>query len=65
MVLNDDMMMLRCSNNTFILHLHEEAKVGEHGKSAILDLLHAQLSEAVGVISKAQGVKCLTCKSPE
>ena len=40
--------------------LHKEAEHGEHGQAAILDLLHAQLCEAVGVIGQAQGVKGLS-----
>lgn len=42
-------------------HLHEEAEVGEHSKAAVLDLLDAQLSEGVGVVSQAKGVKGLAC----
>ena len=40
--------------------LDEEAEHGEHGESAILDLLNLKLSECVGVVSKAQGVEGLT-----
>ena len=40
--------------------LHEESEHGEHGESAILDLLHLELSESIGVVSKAQGVEGLT-----
>ena len=41
--------------------LHEEAEHGEHGQAAVLDLLHLQLSEGVGVVSQTQGVKGTTC----
>mmetsp|Transcript_15040 Transcript_15040/g.45440 ORF Transcript_15040/g.45440 Transcript_15040/m.45440 type:complete len:200 (+) Transcript_15040:242-841(+) len=37
--------------------LYKKAKHGEHGKAPILDLLHLELSEGVGVIGKAQGVE--------
>ena len=37
--------------------LDEETQVGEHGKTAVLDLLHAQLGEGVGVVSQTQGVE--------
>jgi hypothetical protein len=40
--------------------LHEEAEHGEHSQAAVLDLLHAQLCKAVGVVSQAQGVKGLS-----
>ena len=39
--------------------LDEEAEGGEHGEASVLDLLHLELSEGVGVISQAQGVKGL------
>ena len=39
--------------------LHEEAKHGEHGEAAVLDLLHLELSQGVGVLGQAQGVKVL------
>ncbi|URD96695.1 hypothetical protein MUK42_36907 [Musa troglodytarum] len=37
--------------------LHEEAEHGEHGKAAVLDLLHLELREGVGVVGQAQGVE--------
>lgn len=40
--------------------LHEEAEHGEHGQAAVLDLLHTELCEAVGVVGQAQGVKGLS-----
>eukprot|EP00850_Spirogloea_muscicola_P006793 SM000033S12314 [mRNA] locus=s33:81073:84384:- [translate_table: standard] len=40
--------------------LHEEAEHGEHGKAAILDLLNLELSEGLGVISKAEGIEAAT-----
>lgn len=44
--------------------LDKEAEHGEHGKAAILDLLHPQLSEGVWVVSKAQRVEVVTtCRS--
>ena len=35
-----------------ITHLHVEPKAGEHGEAPVLDLLHLELSERVGVISQ-------------
>ena len=40
--------------------LNEESEHGNHGKTAVLDLLDLQLCEGVGVISQAQGVEGLT-----
>mmetsp|Transcript_36638 Transcript_36638/g.79000 ORF Transcript_36638/g.79000 Transcript_36638/m.79000 type:complete len:279 (-) Transcript_36638:28-864(-) len=40
--------------------LHVEAEHGEHGQAAVLDLLHLELSEGVGVVSQAQGVEGVT-----
>ena len=40
--------------------LHEEAEHGEHRKAAVLDLLHLQLGEGVGVVSQAEGIEALT-----
>ena len=37
--------------------LHKEAKHGEHGKTAVLDLLDLELRSGIRVISQAQGVK--------
>eukprot|EP00197_Chlamydomonas_leiostraca_P002959 CAMPEP_0202864532 /NCGR_PEP_ID=MMETSP1391-20130828/4724_1 /ASSEMBLY_ACC=CAM_ASM_000867 /TAXON_ID=1034604 /ORGANISM="Chlamydomonas leiostraca, Strain SAG 11-49" /LENGTH=91 /DNA_ID=CAMNT_0049544285 /DNA_START=144 /DNA_END=415 /DNA_ORIENTATION=+ len=37
--------------------LHEEAEAGEHGQAAVLQLLHLQLSQGVGVVSQTQGVE--------
>ena len=37
--------------------LDKKSEVGEHGEATVLDLFHAELSERVWVISKAQGVK--------
>mmetsp|Transcript_36641 Transcript_36641/g.79006 ORF Transcript_36641/g.79006 Transcript_36641/m.79006 type:complete len:284 (-) Transcript_36641:28-879(-) len=42
--------------------LHVEAEHGEHGQAAVLDLLHLQLSEGVGVVSQAQGVEVLATR---
>ena len=39
--------------------LDEEAKHGEHGEAAVLDLLDLELGEGVGVIGQAQGVEAL------
>ena len=41
--------------------LYEEAKHREHCKTAVLDLLHLELGEGVGVVCEAKGVKALTC----
>ena len=41
--------------------LHEEAEHGEHREAAVLDLLHLELRERVGVVREAQGVEALTC----
>lgn len=41
--------------------LDKEAKHGEHGEAAILDLLHLELSEGVGVVSQTKGVEALAC----
>ena len=40
--------------------LDEETEHGEHGEAAVLDLLDLELSESIGVVSKAQGVEGLT-----
>ena len=40
--------------------LGEEAEHGNHGETAVLDLLHLQFSKGVGVISQAQRVKVVT-----
>ena len=40
--------------------LDEEAEHGEHGEAAVLDLLHLQLSQGVGVLRQAQGVEGAT-----
>ena len=40
--------------------LDEETEHGEHGESAIFDLLHLKLGESIGVVSKAQGVEGTT-----
>ena len=40
--------------------LDEETEHGEHGETAVLDLLNLELSECVGVVSKAEGVESLT-----
>nr|GME07781.1 chlorophyll A-B binding protein of LHCII type 1 [Ipomoea batatas] len=40
--------------------LNEESQHGEHGKSAILDLLHLELSKSIWVVSEAQWVKVAT-----
>ena len=45
------------------LHLHKEAEVGEHGEAAVLELLHTQLSEGIGIVSKAQRVEGATCNT--
>ena len=37
--------------------LHEEAEGREQREAAVLDLLHLQLSEGLGVIGQAKGVK--------
>ncbi len=37
--------------------LHEESKHGEHGQSSVLQLLHLQLGECVGVVSQTQGIE--------
>ena len=44
-----------CESPTHSAHLHEEAEHGEHGEAAVLDLLHLQLSQGVGVVSQTQG----------
>jgi hypothetical protein len=41
------------------LYLHEVAEHGELSETAVLDLLHLQLSEGLWVISKAEGVEVL------
>eukprot|EP00667_Euglena_gracilis_P033860 EG_transcript_56698 len=40
--------------------LHEEAEDGHHGQPAVLDLLHLQLQECLGVIGQTQGVERAT-----
>nr|GMD08232.1 chlorophyll A-B binding protein of LHCII type 1-like [Ipomoea batatas] len=40
--------------------LNEEPEHGEHGKSAILDLLHLELGESLWVVSEAQWVEAAT-----
>nr|GMD06540.1 Pectate lyase [Ipomoea batatas] len=40
--------------------LNEESEHGEHGKSAILDLLDLELSESLWVVSEAQWVEAAT-----
>mmetsp|Transcript_5834 Transcript_5834/g.20430 ORF Transcript_5834/g.20430 Transcript_5834/m.20430 type:complete len:249 (+) Transcript_5834:916-1662(+) len=42
--------------------LNEESKHGNHGKTAVLDLLDLQLSEGVGIVSQAQRVKVVTTR---
>ena len=37
--------------------LHKVAEHGEHSETAILDFLHLELCECLGVVSKAEGVK--------
>uniref|UniRef100_J3L3K6 Uncharacterized protein n=1 Tax=Oryza brachyantha TaxID=4533 RepID=J3L3K6_ORYBR len=37
--------------------LDEEAEHGEHGEAAVLDLLHLELGERLGVIGQAEGVE--------
>lgn len=37
--------------------LHKEAKHGEHGKAAVLDLLHLELRKGLRVVSQAKGVE--------
>ena len=37
--------------------LHEETEHGEHGEAAVLELLHLELSEGVGVVSEAEGIE--------
>ena len=39
--------------------LHVEAEHGEHGEPPVLDLLHLELGEGVGVISQSEGVEGL------
>lgn len=51
--------------NRNIPHLHEEAEVGEHSEAAVLELLHAQLSEGIGIVSQAEGVEGATCKQTD
>ena len=34
-----------------------EAEHGEHGQAAVLDLLHLELSERIGVVSQVEGVE--------
>jgi hypothetical protein len=41
-------------------YLHEVSEHGELSEAAVLDLLHLELSEGVGVISKAEGVEGLS-----
>lgn len=43
-------------------HLDKEAKVGNHSKATILELLDTELCKAVGVISQTKGVEWATCK---
>ena len=38
-------------------HLDEEAQHGHHGEAPVLDLLHLQLGQGVGVVGQAEGVK--------
>ena len=40
--------------------LDEETKHGEHGETAVLDFLHLELSQCVGVVSETQGVEGTT-----
>ena len=40
--------------------LDEESEHGEHGESSVLDLLDLELGKGVWVVSKSQGVECLT-----
>ena len=40
--------------------LDEEAEHGEHGETAVLDLLNLELSGGIGVVSQAKGVKRTT-----
>ena len=40
--------------------LDKKSKHGEHGQSAVLDLLDLQLSKGVWVVSQSQGVKVVT-----
>ena len=40
--------------------LNEEAEHGEHGETSVFNFLDLELSERVGVVSKAQGVESLT-----
>ncbi len=42
--------------------LNKEAKHGEHGEAAVLDLLHLELSKGVGVVSQTKGVEALACR---
>jgi hypothetical protein len=40
--------------------LHEEASHGEHSQAAVLELLHLELGERIGIIGEAQGVEGTT-----
>eukprot|EP00959_Pyramimonas_sp_CCMP1952_P153872 3219213-Pyramimonas_sp.AAC.1 len=42
------------------LGLGGEAEHGNHGEAAVLDLLHAELSERIGVVSQTEGVELAT-----
>lgn len=39
------------------ISLDEESEHGEHGKTAVLDLLHLQELKGVGVLGKAKGIE--------
>ena len=39
--------------------LDEESEAGEHGEASVLDLLHLELSERLGIVTEAEGVKVL------
>nr|GMD08231.1 Pectate lyase [Ipomoea batatas] len=45
--------------------LNEESEHGEHGKSAILDLLHLELGKSLWVVSEAQWVEAATGVDPD
>ena len=40
--------------------LDEESEAREHGEASVLDLLDLELSESLGIITKAEGVKVLS-----